>query len=57
MLVMQRSVGQTIVVGDDIEVTIVSIGQSTVRVGIDAPIGKPVYRSEILEQIREEASP
>lgn len=47
MLVLSRQVGQRIQIGDQIEVTVVRIGQGVVRIGVDAPSDVPVMREEI----------
>jgi len=50
MLVLSRKVGQTIVIGDGIEITVVEIRGDQVRLGIDAPRNVPVNRKEILSR-------
>jgi len=58
MLVLQRRRDQTIVIGDDIEITVVDIRHSseglTVRLGITAPKEISVHRLEIYEAIKRE---
>jgi carbon storage regulator len=56
MLVMTRKIGETIVIGDQIEVTLVQIqlSQNQVRLGINAPRSVSVYRKELLLAIRRE---
>jgi carbon storage regulator len=49
MLVLSRKVGERILIGDKIAVTIVRIGQGGVRVGIEAPNDMPVVREELAE--------
>lgn len=51
MLVLTRKQGQSIVIGDSIEVYIVEVRGDQVRVGIQAPRTIPVVRREVLEQI------
>ena len=48
MLVLSRKVGETIVIGENIEVTVVEIQGNKVRLGIKAPRTIPVARSELL---------
>jgi len=56
MLIMTRKLGQTVVIGDDIEVTIVQIqlNQNQARLGINAPRSIGVYRKELLQEITRE---
>jgi len=54
MLVLTRKVGEAIVVGDDIEITLVRIDDDQVRLGIVAPKDVPVYRKELLEEVEKE---
>lgn len=54
MLVLSRQRDQTIMIGDDIEITIVDIRGDKVRVGINAPTNIPVHRKEVYDAIRNE---
>ncbi len=54
MLVLSRATGQSIVIGNDIEVFIVAVRGDNVRLGIAAPRQVPVHRKEIYEIIRRE---
>ena len=54
MLVLTRSAAQTIVIGDDVEVTVLSVDGDRVRLGISAPLAVPVFRTEVYVEIREE---
>lgn len=54
MLVLTRRPGESIVVGDNIVVTVIEIKGGQVRIGIDAPREVDVYREEIYEQVRQE---
>lgn len=47
MLVLSRKVGQRILIGDKIAVTVVRVGQGGVRIGIEAPDGIEVIREEL----------
>jgi carbon storage regulator len=52
MLVLARQINQSIVIGDDIEITIVAIRGDKIRLGISAPKAIPVHRKEVAEAIR-----
>ncbi len=54
MLVLSRNKGQSIMIGDNIVVTLVDIRGDKVRLGIDAPSEIPVHREEIYEAIKQE---
>jgi carbon storage regulator len=50
MLVLSRKLGEKIVIGDNILVTVVKIDRNQIRIGIEAPPEVPVYREEIAPQ-------
>src|SRR6478672_10532147 len=54
MLVLSRQRDETIMIGDDIEVTVVDIRGDTVRLGINAPKEISVHRKEVYDAIRRE---
>lgn len=54
MLVLTRHLGEKIIMGDNIEVTVVTIKGQAVRIGIEAPRDVGVYRQEIYERIQKE---
>lgn len=54
MLVLSRKRDETIMIGDEIEISIVDIKGDTVRVGINAPRSVTVHRKEIYEAIKAE---
>jgi len=54
MLVLSRSRDETIMIGDDIEITIVDVRGDKVRVGVNAPVHVPVHRKEVYEAIKKE---
>ena len=57
MLILTRRIGETVVIGDDIEVTVLGVKGMQVRVGISAPRNVAVHREEIYRRIREAAAP
>ena len=54
MLVLSRQRDETIMIGDDIELTIVDIRGDKVRIGIKAPSSVPVHRKEVYDAIKRE---
>jgi carbon storage regulator len=54
MLVLSRQKDESIMIGDDVEVTIVDVRGDKVRLGITAPKNIPVHRREVYEAIKRE---
>ena len=54
MLALSRKQGESIVVGNNIEITVLEAKGDQVKIGISAPMSVPVYRKEIYAQIQEE---
>jgi carbon storage regulator len=54
MLVLTRKSNQSIMIGDDIEVSVLAIMGEKVRIGIQAPRDIPVFRKEVYVEIRDE---
>lgn len=54
MLILTRRVGETVVVGDEITVTVLGIKGNQIRCGINAPKRVAVHREEIYERIKRE---
>ena len=54
MLVLSRQRDETIMIGDDVEITVVDIRGDKVRLGITAPTHIPVHRKEVYEAIKRE---
>ena len=54
MLVLSRRVGEKIVIGEGIVVTVVEIQRDKVRLGVEAPRSVPVHRQEIADRIQRE---
>lgn len=61
MLVLSRRIGESVVVGDNITLTVLEVRGDVVRVGIDAPRSVSVHRAELLAELassnKESASP
>ena len=54
MLVLTRKTNQSIMIGDEIEVSVLAVSGDKVRVGISAPRDVPVFRKEVYLAIQEE---
>jgi carbon storage regulator len=54
MLILTRRVGESVVIGDDVTVTVLGVKGNQVRIGINAPKNVTVHREEIFERIKGE---
>ncbi|NOR41650.1 MAG: carbon storage regulator CsrA [Gammaproteobacteria bacterium] len=54
MLILTRKTGETLMVGDDVTVTVLDVRGNQVRIGINAPREVAVHREEIYERIKQE---
>ena len=54
MLILTRRVGETVVIGDDVTVTVLGVKGNQVRLGVNAPREVTVHREEIFERIKRE---
>jgi carbon storage regulator len=57
MLVLTRKSNQSIMIGDEIEISVLSIMGEKVRIGIEAPRSVPVFRKEVYVEIQEDRTP
>ena len=53
MLALSRKPGESVIIGNDIEITILEVKGEQVKVGIKAPQSVAIYRKELVEQIQE----
>ena len=57
MLILTRRVGETLIIGDEVTVTVLGVKGNQVRIGVNAPKDVSVHREEIYELIRKEGGP
>jgi carbon storage regulator len=55
MLILSRSIGESVIIGDDVQVTLLSVSGNQVRIGINAPKDVAVHREEIYRRINEDS--
>ena len=57
MLILTRLAGESVMIGDDITITVLEIKEKQIRLGIKAPRAVPVHREEIYERIQQQKTP
>jgi len=55
MLILTRRVGETVVIGNDIDITVLGVKGNQVRLGVKAPRNVSVHREEIYKRIKDES--
>ena len=56
MLILTRRIGETLMVGDDVTITVLGVKGNQVRIGVNAPRDVAVHREEIYQRIQKEKS-
>ena len=54
MLILTRRAGESVIIGDDVKITVLAVKGNQIRLGIDAPRDVSVHREEIYERIQNE---
>ena len=57
MLILTRRVGESLMIGDDVTITVLGVKGNQVRIGVKAPKKVAVHREEILDRIAEDKRP
>ncbi|MFC0180488.1 carbon storage regulator CsrA [Thorsellia kenyensis] len=56
MLILTRRIGETLIIGDDVKITVLDVKGNQIRIGIDAPKSLSVHREEIYQRIQDDKS-
>ena len=56
MLILTRRIGETLIISDNIRLTVLDVSGNQIRLGVTAPREVPVHREEVAERIRAEAA-
>ncbi len=54
MLVLTRKLGESIIIGENVQLSVVEINKNNIKIGINAPKDITIYRKEVFEKIKDE---
>ncbi len=54
MLILTRKLGERIIIGEKVQLSVVEINKNNIKIGINAPKDVTIYREEVFEKIKEE---
>ncbi len=54
MLILTRKLGESIIIGEKVQLSVVEINKNNIKIGINAPKDITIYREEVFEKIKEE---
>ena len=54
MLILTRKLGESVIIGDNIKLTVVEIGKNQIKFGVEAPKNVVIHREEIFKKIKDE---
>ncbi|WP_411358994.1 carbon storage regulator CsrA [Pseudidiomarina salilacus] len=54
MLILSRRVGETLMIGDDVKITILKVSGNQIRIGVEAPKDVSVHREEVYQRVLQE---
>ncbi|MFU2046958.1 carbon storage regulator CsrA [Avibacterium gallinarum] len=57
MLILTRKIGESLLIGDEISITILSVRGNQIKVGVNAPKEVSVYREEIYQRMKKQDDP
>ena len=54
MLILTRKLGESVIIGDDVKITVVEVSKQQIKLGVDAPKNITIHREEVYLKIKEE---
>ncbi len=54
MLILTRKLGESVIIGDDVKITVVEVNKQQIKIGVDAPKNIIIHREEVYLKIKEE---